>query len=47
MKPSKEVATRVTVGWGLMGPWFGVSGAYGFAPSKKKARPSDADVYEQ
>lgn len=49
IKPHKNFMTRIGIGWGLYGPWFGVSGFYFHdKPIAHAARPrgSDEEVVE-
>jgi len=42
-KPIKEVQTRLGVGLGITGIWFGLSGSYGFEPSSSKPTTPTAE----
>lgn len=42
IKPHQNFMTRVGVGWGLYGPWFGLSGYYGFDKPIGRAAPPRA-----
>lgn len=39
VKPHQNFMTRVGIGWGLYGPWFGINGYYGFDKPIGRAAP--------
>ena len=42
IKPHQNVMTRIGLGWGLYGPWFGLNGYFGFDKPIGKAAPPRA-----
>lgn len=42
IKPHQNFMTRVGIGWGLYGPWFGLNGYYGFDKPIGKSAPARA-----
>lgn len=39
VKPHQNFMTRIGLGWGLYGPWFGINGYYGFDKPIAKSTP--------